>query len=1318
MHLFQLQERMIEKMRIYHGVVKELWPFRKGFEADQDFKLKSTLKKCKIDCLFLWLMILLGNELTAHIVSLEALQSSPSSFSSSPSFSNSSYFVSPTSTSPFIKSTTPFPIFSSLSIPSDLSSQFNYSVFNLARQLTPKNNLNVKAFPNITRPPFIKKINLFSEKSTLLHQNELHDFTFSFYNTTSSSQKSLTDKFAYQRKNDQKSVNQPSQKPNLFFFKTLLFLFLFGKETTTLSDRNGNMIENMIFNHKNTSLSKFKLIQNISIIESNTITQKVKLNYFLNLDKNKRILQNSALHFKIKQKLDNKQKRVQRCDMKAAQQQFPNPRQSTSQRIKATKCNILTIYRLKTADCSGRKLENIPTNLGEDLKVLNISKNEITFLKSNDLEIYKHIQDVILSNNRIEFIPGSTFCHLKLLHTLDLENNRLKKIFAGVVSNCSSLRVLSLKFNPLKLIDERAFEGLYNLEVLNLQNCYLEIFDLKLLKDLIKLQELNILGNRLTFLDGSRITFIPASLSILRFSGNQWRCDCRLTWMRTFLQDSSINWDFPRNPPLCSSPEILYGLPWSQLQSQQFACPALILTNLSSQSILQAREGDLVEIKCIFSGDPHPRLTWLASKDGVNFHPYTTNSTNHHPTLLNQFQHENLMPALEKNSINVGNKNNDRVAGNYNNYITRITERNTKREYIKTFNKHKSNKQLSSMNGNFQFSKPVRIDSIFVNLTEKEKIRDFKCVAENNAGRSEVTFKIMTTKHANGQLLIRANPEIVFGFALGCIFVLVMMIIFCRTLRVKCKNCSKNRTVVRNEDQNGFVFKNALDDTTEIEEERRREKNRNKQSQHKMSIISSQASTHGRSLNFKLAKSNIRNASKDLEQENYFVFTSLTRPSNNLHHKSITSTSAFSSYFISPSPFSNTTIPNKYAKVANKTNIGSMNTNNNAINTENIIKLGTNGNTHNLHQYYSTFPNKLFQTASNITPNLQNITPPPSSFPRISQSKSFYTLDKPKNPPFSGVENTNTIQKPFSKSFQPVSLSMFQTLPATFNIKAIVQHPTHTSRHQADECIGSTCMNHMHSVGGGGGGGRGGGGGGPSGAGGMSGVGEIGEMGRVSGIRKIGQIDEIRKTNADYVNNEKELGSSFHFNQNQFDSILQHPPPLKNSISFNKSSDNIMSLNNINNNGTNINNENKNYKNSDNTNEIDHFTIVNKKGGCGEDMPQGSTTCVALNRRRSFEMAMHQDSNKKKCNNTQTNKQSQQNTENDTNNKVNKKLKSCIRYESNKKSHNKNMEADKTSNRDCNVSGLDGESNSTGLIIYKNNQPYQDSHNSADSCDV
>ncbi|ESN94389.1 hypothetical protein HELRODRAFT_68977, partial [Helobdella robusta] len=232
------------------------------------------------------------------------------------------------------------------------------------------------------------------------------------------------------------------------------------------------------------------------------------------------------------------------------------------------------MFRLKTADCINRNFQHIPRNLDADLEVLKMSWNNVATLQEEDFSNYPNLYELVLSNNRVGYIYPNTFDNLKLVRIIDLESNNFFQIKEYFFSNLLSLKSLVLKNNPIETIEKGSFRNLLNLEVLNLERCQLKIFDGYLMSDLKSLQELNLNNNNLTTLHENSQHFVPKTISVLRLGGNPWRCDCGLKWLKQLLDLSSLNWNFSKNSPTCSSPEILKEVAWVQLKHHQFTCAA------------------------------------------------------------------------------------------------------------------------------------------------------------------------------------------------------------------------------------------------------------------------------------------------------------------------------------------------------------------------------------------------------------------------------------------------------------------------------------------------------------------------------------------------------------------------------------------------------------------------------------------------------------------------------------------------------------------------------------------------------------------------
>ena len=380
-------------------------------------------------------------------------------------------------------------------------------------------------------------------------------------------------------------------------------------------------------------------------------------------------------------------------------------------KIASSQCNVITIFGLKTADCNALELDNIPKTLDRDLKVLKFTDNRMTTLGVDDLQTYIYLQEMYFVRSHLEIISPKAFRGLHSLQILDLEGNKLSAVRRHHFADIFSLRMLSLKNNPIRQIESRSFENMKELEVLNLENCWIDFFDASLLYGLEKLNEINLINNELVGFDSDLERFLPRTLTVFRLWKNRWQCDCKLRWFRHWLVGSTVNWDFPRNSPSCSGPDILKGVLWKQLTPDQFACPSRIIVNSSTG--VQLVVGSNASIDCVVTGDPEPTISWF--KDSQ----------------------------------------------------TKVSDAFVSR-HVEGQSREPAERRL--------------VSSLTLWNIQLIDAGDYKCVAENTAGRSEVTFKVwIDLKRQDGGMKTGSSSsklEVIVGAVIGGVALLIPMLAF------------------------------------------------------------------------------------------------------------------------------------------------------------------------------------------------------------------------------------------------------------------------------------------------------------------------------------------------------------------------------------------------------------------------------------------------------------------------------------------------------------------------------------------------------------
>jgi hypothetical protein len=168
-------------------------------------------------------------------------------------------------------------------------------------------------------------------------------------------------------------------------------------------------------------------------------------------------------------------------------------------------------------------------------QVLRFSDNQLTFLGLDTFHAYPGLQELYMARNRIGMIAPDAFRGLHNLQILDLEGNKLTLIPSSSFKHLTSLRMLSLKSNAVTFIAAGAFEALSNLEKLDLENCWLNRIHPAAFIGLKRLGELNIVNNELSSLSADMEPLIPPAITVLRLHRNPWVCDCRLRWLRRYV---------------------------------------------------------------------------------------------------------------------------------------------------------------------------------------------------------------------------------------------------------------------------------------------------------------------------------------------------------------------------------------------------------------------------------------------------------------------------------------------------------------------------------------------------------------------------------------------------------------------------------------------------------------------------------------------------------------------------------------------------------------------------------------------------------------
>ena len=162
------------------------------------------------------------------------------------------------------------------------------------------------------------------------------------------------------------------------------------------------------------------------------------------------------------------------------------------------------VWNYTNMDCTWREFVCIPPLRHKvSLKLLDLSKNELTALPRGSFGGFFNLQTLRLTGNYISAINEDAFIGLNKLRNLDLSENDIEAVPDNVFKGLNLLQTLSLSFNfRLRFFPDNVFSGLQNLVNLDLRMIDDEVlFSKRTFNGLSKLQTLDLSHNYLLIPD-------------------------------------------------------------------------------------------------------------------------------------------------------------------------------------------------------------------------------------------------------------------------------------------------------------------------------------------------------------------------------------------------------------------------------------------------------------------------------------------------------------------------------------------------------------------------------------------------------------------------------------------------------------------------------------------------------------------------------------------------------------------------------------------------------------------------------------------------
>ncbi|KAL4232916.1 TIR domain [Mactra antiquata] len=136
-----------------------------------------------------------------------------------------------------------------------------------------------------------------------------------------------------------------------------------------------------------------------------------------------------------------------------------------------------------------------------NLRILDLSENEITELPKSLLETSYNYQEIRLSGNKFKRFPRGVFNHCRRLLRLELQNSALDDSIWLELAGLKSLMYLDLSDNRLTFLNQTTISGLPSMTNLNLAENVITSVPVRSFQNQQRLIELNLSGNEIITLE-------------------------------------------------------------------------------------------------------------------------------------------------------------------------------------------------------------------------------------------------------------------------------------------------------------------------------------------------------------------------------------------------------------------------------------------------------------------------------------------------------------------------------------------------------------------------------------------------------------------------------------------------------------------------------------------------------------------------------------------------------------------------------------------------------------------------------------------------
>ncbi|XP_032824672.2 leucine-rich repeat and immunoglobulin-like domain-containing nogo receptor-interacting protein 2 [Petromyzon marinus] len=173
-------------------------------------------------------------------------------------------------------------------------------------------------------------------------------------------------------------------------------------------------------------------------------------------------------------------------------------------------CDVLE----KSVVCHRRRLSAIPEGIPSETRVLDLSKNRLKCVDTDDFAAFPELEELELNENVIATVEPGAFNNLPYLQSLRLRSNRLRLLQIGTFDGLTNLTHLDISENKIVILLDYVFQDLVSLRKLEVGDNDLVYISHQAFSGLQSLEELTVEKCNLTAVPTEALTHLTSLLKL------------------------------------------------------------------------------------------------------------------------------------------------------------------------------------------------------------------------------------------------------------------------------------------------------------------------------------------------------------------------------------------------------------------------------------------------------------------------------------------------------------------------------------------------------------------------------------------------------------------------------------------------------------------------------------------------------------------------------------------------------------------------------------------------------------------------------------